>query len=93
MPRQPLCALTLWVEVSQLFEEDAGAAWLKHDEWHARIDLRREAAQYIIQIEPRTIEEAEIIEWASTADMAPGKDHAEAGAAEHAGRRVQHLRL
>ena len=32
-------------EVSQLVAEDAGAAWLEHDDRHAGIDLRREGVE------------------------------------------------
>ena len=91
--RQSLCALAVWIKIPQLFQKDARAARLQDDERHAGIDLRREASEHIIQIAPRLIEETEIVERPSAADVPPWKDDAEAGAAQNACCCIQHLRL
>ena len=56
-------------EVDEFVLKDAGAAWLQHDDGHARVYLRSKLVEDATEIAAGFIEEAEVIERTSAADM------------------------
>ena len=67
---QTFCSGIVGEEFQQLVFEDAGATWFKEDERHAGLDLRRHEPKHARKIGAGSAEKAEIVEWATAADVA-----------------------
>lgn len=64
-------------EVTKLVVEDAGAGGFEKNDGKARVDLRGQGFEDALEITARGGEEAEVIEWASAAEMLPWKPDVE----------------
>src|SRR5215469_6583902 len=62
-------------QVGHLVAEYGDAAWLKPDDRRSRFDLRRQRIDRLLELQARTVEHAEIVEWPPATDARFGNDH------------------
>src|SRR5579883_1642512 len=90
---QPFCAFALRKEIQQLIAHDAGAARLKKDEGHSRVNLRSKDMKDLFQISTGLLQKTEIVEGAPAADMLLWREGGKPRIGQHPMRGSKHLRM
>jgi len=83
LPGERVGAVVVGKEVGEFVAEDGGAAWLENDDRRALFDLLIEGIHDFEEQGLGAVEEAEVVEWASAAEVRTRNEHVEAGGFEY----------
>ena len=93
LARQPPRIRIVRKQIDELVAEHGEAAWLEHDDWRARLEVRAERLQDFAQLMLCTIEKAVIVERPPAAERTIRKRDVAPGRFEHVSRRDGDLRM